>query len=497
MNRDEILTIYAAGPEAVVSLVEQFLATQAELGQQVQTLTTRVQELETRLNKDSHNSHKPPSSDGLAKLPRRRSRRKRSGKASGGQAGHPGVTLLQVAEPNQVVPHAPQTCPACGAGLETAPRVIRERRQVFELPSIRPVVIEHQVLQACCPRCQSASAGQFPPEVTQPVQYGPGVKSLAVYLQEYQHIPFERLQEFFHDVIHLPLSEGTLANARETCATRLEAVEAAIKQGVAQAAVVNFDETGMRVEGRTNWLHVAGTPDLTYYAVHAKRGQKAMNAIGILPDFKGTAVHTCTARKCRCDALYAYLAYDCSHGLCNAHLLRDLTAAGETTDQIWPKQMSDLLLAIKAAVEQAWTAGQAQLSPECIHDFTEQYQHLIEPALPANPPPPAVRGRRGRQREGPLRNLLLRLKNHQSAVLAFMHDFKVPFDNNLAERDLRMAKVRQKIAGGFRSWRGAEIFCTIRGSLRVSTMRKQDQNVLAALSSLFAGNPIMPRLTPE
>ena len=352
--------------------------------------------------------------------------------------------------------------------------------------SLRPVVIEHQVLQACCPRCQSMTVGQFPPDVTQPVQYGPGVKSLAVYLQEYQHIPFERLQEFFHDVIHLPLSEGTLANARETCATRLETVKNAIKQGVTQAAVVNFDETGIRVEGRTNWLHVAGTPDLTYYAVQAKRGQIAMNAIGILPNFQGTAVH---------DALPAYLAYACPHGLCNAHLLRDLTAASETTDQSWPKQMSDLLLAIKAAVEQAWMAGQAQLSPQCIHDFSEQYHHLIEPALQANPPPPPVRGRSGRQRQGPLRSLLLRLKIHQSAVLAFMHDFQVPFDNNLAERDLRMAKVRQKIAGGFRSWRGAEIFCIIRGY--ISTMRKQGHNVLAALSSVFAGNPHMPRLTAE
>jgi len=484
MNRDEILSIYAAGPEAVVQLVEQLLTAQAELRQQVQALTARVQELETRLNKDSHNSHKPPSSDGLAKLPRRRSRRKRSGKASGGQAGHPGVTLLQVAEPNQLVAHTPQVCPVCQTRLETAPTVIQERRQVFELPLLQPVVIEHQVLQVRCPQCQALAVGHFPLDVTQPTQYGPGVKALAVYLQEYQHLPMARTQEFFTDVLHLPLSEGTLAQARETCAVRLEPVETAIRQGVAQSAVVNFDETGLRVAGRTQWLHVAGTPALTYYAPQAKRGQSAMNAIGILPDFKGTAVH---------DALHAYLAYGCRHGLCNAHLLRDLTAAGEITDQTWPKAVADLLLAIKAAVEQAATAGQTQLAPQARHEFRAQYQHLIEPALQANPAPPPRHGRQGRQREGPLRNLLLRLNNHASAVLAFMHDFGVPFDNNLAERDLRMAKVRQKIAGGFRSWRGAEIFCTIRGYL--STMRKQGQNVLVALNSVFAGIPRMPRLT--
>ena len=484
LNREEILAVYEAGPEAVVALVERLLSEQSELAQQVQTLTRRVQELETRLNKDSHNSHKPPSSDGLAKLPRRRSRRQRSGKTSGGQAGHVGFTLPPVAKPNQIVTHAPHVCPECQTRLETAPTVFRERRQVFELPPVQPVVIEHQRLQVRCPQCQALAAGQFPADVTQPTQYGPGVKALAVYLQEYQHLPMARTQEFFADVLHLPLSEGTLAQAREACAVRLEGVETAIKQGVAQSAVVNFDETGLRVAGRTQWLHVASTPALTYYAPQAKRGQSAMNAIGILPDFTGTAVH---------DALHAYLVYDCRHGLCNAHLLRDLTAAGEITDQTWPKAVADLLLAIKATVEQAATAGLAQLAPQARHEFGAQYQHLIEPALQANPAPPPRRGRQGRQREGPLRNLLLRLNNHASAVLAFMHDFGVPFDNNLAERDLRMAKVRQKIAGGFRSWRGAEIFCTIRGY--ISTMRKQGQNVLAALNSVFAGIPTMPRLT--
>jgi transposase len=485
LSREEILTIYAQGPEAVVDLVEKLLSHQAELVQQVQTLTVRVQELETRLNKDSHNSHQPPSSDGLAKLPRRRSRRRHSGKASGGQPGHAGTTLVQVEQPDEVVAHAAAKCQQCGASLETAPVVERERRQVFDLPPIRPVVIEHQVLHQCCPQCQQLTAGAFPPDVTQPVQYGPEVKALAVYLHEYQHLPLERSQEFFDDVIHLPLSEGTLAHARATCAERLEPVETAIKEAVTGAAVVNYDETGTRIEGKTRWLHVAGTPDWTYYAVHAKRGPAAMDAIGILPAFRGTAVH---------DAWGGYFTYTCSHGLCNVHLLRDLTAASEGTGQRWPQRMSDLLLEIKATVERARQAGEAQLSTQCRDEFIRQYQLLIQQGLSANPPPKPT-GKRGRPANGPIRSLLLRLQDRQPAVLAFMHDFRVPFSNNLAERDVRMAKVRQKISGGFRSWRGAEIFCRIRGYL--STMRKQGQNPLAALSSVFAGHPLMPRLTTE
>ena len=485
LSREEILSIYAAGPEAVVALVEQLLATQAELRQQVQVLTARVADLEARLNRDSHNSHKPPSSDGPAKLPRRRSQRKRSGKASGGQPGHPGATLVQVDQPDTVVVHRAAECGQCGARLDTAPVVARECRQVMDLPAVRPQVSEHQVLHHRCPQCQSVTGGQFPTDVTQPMQYGPGVKALAVYLQEYQHIPFERTQEFFRDVFNLPLSEGTLARAREICATQLEPVETAIKQALVETSVANFDETGIRIEGQTHWLHVAGTPALTYYAVHAKRGQVAMDAIGILPAFRGTAVH---------DALGAYFQYGCHHGLCNAHLLRDLTAISETTRQRWPARLTELLLKIKTAVERARDAAQLQLTSRRINHFTRQYQQLLKTGLHSNPPPKRT-GRRGRPCQGPIRSLLLRLKNHPSAVLAFMHDFQVPFDNNLAERDLRMAKVRQKVAGCFRSWRGAEIFCRIRGY--ISTMRKQGQNTLAALHSVFAGHPLVPRLTAE
>lgn len=480
MKREDILAVYAAGPEAVVALVERLLAAHQA---QVAELTARIERLEARLNQDSHNSHKPPSSDGPSKLPPRRSRRQSSGKKSGGQVGHPGTTLLQVERPDTVVPHRASTCPQCQASLANAPIVKQERRQVWDLPTTRPQVTEHQALHVCCPQCQTVTAGCFPPDVTQPVQYGPGVKALAVYMQTYQHLPLERTQEYFRDVHQLTLSEGTLVTVQANCAERLAPIEQAIRSGVTEAAVVNFDETGLRVEGKTHWLHVACTALLTYYALQPKRGRPAMDAIGILPAFRGIAVH---------DALGGYFPYACGHSLCNAHLLRDLTAVGELNRQHWPARLIDLLLKIKTAVEQADASGQVRLSARRLKDFTAQYDQLVKSGLRANPPPKPT-GRVGRPNQGPIRSVLLRLQKRATAVLAFMHDFRVPFDNNRAEQDVRMVKVKQKVSGGFRSLAGAECFCRIRGYL--STMRKQGHNALAVLTSVFTGQPTQPQLT--
>ncbi len=491
MKRDDILAAYAVGPEAVVALVEQLLANHAEQmarlvadhQAQIAELTARIERLEAQLKTDSHNSHKPPSSDGPAKLPPRRSQRRRSGKKSGGQAGHPGATLLQVEQPDTVIPHRAPACAQCGTSLAEAPVVGRERRQVVDLPVTRPQVTEHQAVRVCCPHCQTITAGQFPADVTQPVQYGPGVKALAVYLQTYQHLPFERTQEYFHVVHQLDLSEGTLATAQATCAAALEPTETAIREAVTQAEVAHFDETGLRLLCLTYWLHVASTARLTYYALQPKRGGPAMDAIGILPVFQGIAVH---------DALPGYFTYACGHSLCNAHLLRDLTAVSELTRQRWPGRLANLLLKIKAAVERAVSKGQAQLPARRLKDFTAQYDQLVQSGLRANPPPKPT-GRVGRPNQGPVRSLLLRLKKRADAVLAFMHNFQVPFDNNQAERDVRMVKVKQKVSGCFRSLTGAQIFCRIRGYL--STMRKQGHNALAVLTSVFNGQPTMPELT--
>ena len=276
------------------------------------------------------------------------------------------------------------------------------------------------------------------------------------------------------------MSEGTLAEARETCAERLEPVENAIKQALGKAPVLNCDETGQRVAGHTDWLHVASTASLTFFARHAKRGREAMTAIGLLPVFKGTAVH---------DGLGAYFRYGCGHALCNVHLLRDLTAVSESTRQRWPQGLTDLLLKIKASVAHAQAAGHQQLTPRQIKSFTGQYQHLFQTGLRSNPPPGRT-GRRGRPSQGPIRSLVLRLKKHQAAVLAFMHDFRVPFDNNQAERDIRMVKLQQKISGGWRSDTGAESFLDVRSYL--GTARKHGQSSMVVLRDLFTGQPWIP-----
>src|SRR3990172_89322 len=298
--RDEILAVYEAGPDALVAWVEQVTNAHqrqvAELVAQIEqlvdahqrelaSLTARIEQLEAGRNKDSHNSHKPPSSDGPAKPPRPRSLRQRSGKKSGGQAGHPGVTRVLVDDPDVVVPHVPMICAGCGAALATAPEVHRERRQVIEIPRPRPEVTEHQAAHKVCPVCQTVTAGEFPVEVAQPVQYGPRTKAAAVYLQTYQLLPYERTVEALKDLFGVSLSEGTLTSAQRIAYPRLEPVEQAIQDGLRQADVAHVDESGIRVAGRTEWVHVMSTAVLTFYAHHAKRGRDAFKAIGLLLDF--------------------------------------------------------------------------------------------------------------------------------------------------------------------------------------------------------------------
>lgn len=493
-SRDEILSVYQAGPDALVAWVEQLLAAhadqlaqllanQTQLEQQVQGLTTRLLELEARLNTDSHNSHQPPSSDGPAKRPHPRSLRKRSGKKRGGQAGHPGVTRCLVDDPDLIVEHVPTVCAGCGAGLEAAPEIGRERRQVIEIPKPQPEVIEHQAVRRACPVCQTVTAGSFPSEVSQPVQYGPRAKAAAVYLQTYQLLPYERTVEALGDLFGVTPSEGTLASAHAAAYTQLEPVEQAIGVALQQAEVVHVDETGQRVAGRTEWVHVISTALLTFYAHHAKRGRKAINAIGLLLDCAGRRVH---------DAWAPYLKLPGGYALCNAHLLRELIGLHEDTGQAWAQQLITLLLNMKTAVAAAHAAGHSALPARQRAGFEAAYTRFVNAGLGANPPPPPT-DKRGRPKQTPARNLLDRLVTHRGAILTFLHDFRVPFDNNQAERDLRMLKVKGKVSGGFRSPAGADQFCRIRGY--ISTLRKQGYSVLDGLTSVFAGQPFMPRLT--
>ena len=472
---EDVRAAYRQGEDAVVALVDSLQAV-------IRTLEARIEQLEARLNKDSHNSHQPPSSDGPAKRPRPRSLRQRSGKKSGGQAGHSGVTRALVDDPDTVVPHVPTVCVGCGASLESAPEVGRDRRQVIEIPPPRPEVTEHQAAHKACPVCQTVTVGEFPPDVTQPVQYGPRTKATAVYLQTYQLLPYERTVEALGDLFGVYPSEGTLTSAQSLAYTRLAPVEQAIRDALRQADVAHVDETGIRVAGRSAWVHVMSTRLLTFYAHHAKRGRKAFESIGLLLGFVGRRVH---------DAWAPYLTLAGLYALCNAHLLRELIGLHEETAQPWMQALIKLLLSMKAAVADARAAGQTELTPRQRAGYEAAYTRFITEGLRANPPPPPT-GKRGRPKQTPAKNLLDRLVTHRAAVLAFLHDFRVPFDNNQAERDLRMLKVKHKVSGCFRSPEGADYFCRIRGY--ISTLRKQEYSILDGLTSVFAGQPYMPRL---
>ena len=449
----------------------------AELQASVARLNERLKELEDRLGKDSHNSSKPPSSDRFKKT---KSLRQKSDKAPGGQQGHRGKHLEMVAEPNETVVQAVVCCYACGADLSSEATLEVVRRQVFELPTSRLSVSEHQAEVKRCCACGSSNRATFPDEVTQPTQYGPRLKGLAQYLMHYQLLPLARTQELFSDLFGHELSQGTLVSASERCYQELAEVEAGIKQALFNAEVICVDETGCAVQGKRAWLHVACTPQLTFYAPHAKRGRAALDDIDLLPSFEGTAVH---------DAYASYHRYGCRHALCNAHLLRELTFLEERHNQAWAKELAALLVEIKVSRESA--AGRL-LSLALQNNFSARYDAITHAGLAAQPPPEAKPpAKRGRHKQSKAKNLLDRLASRRAEVMRFMCDPEVPFDNNLAERDLRMMKVKQKVSGCFRG-EGAQHFCRIRGY--ISTLRKQGMNVLAGSESVFRGQPIMPGL---
>jgi transposase len=427
----------------------------------------RIAELERRLGLNSSNSGKPPSSDGLKNPPRTSSLRQPSGKKPGGQQGHPGETLCRSETPDVVIDYYPPNCGACGTRLTEAMATDFVARQVFDLPEPQPLIVtEHRAHGCRCAACGSQTRARFPDWVTAPVQYGKRIGAFVLYLLHYQLLPEKRLAVLMADLFGVPLVTATIARISQDCAERFHGFVAAVRDRVAAAPVKHLDETGFRIGGKTQWLHVASTFWLTFYRVAAKRGS-------LLAGLTGVIVH---------DHWKPYYTLaGVLHALCNAHHLRELKALIEIEKEDWAGKMQQLLRRACHAVNLA-RERDVPLKPGLIALIERRYDAIVADGLAFHEAQPALSKTRPRgpppRRAG--HNLLLRLSTYKQDVLHFLTDPRVPFTNNLAERDGRMMKLRQKISGGFRSENGAKDFAVIRSVL--STARKQGWHILATLT---------------
>jgi transposase len=439
-------------------------------------LWDRLDKLEAMLLKNSSNSSKPPSSDGFKRKPK--SRRVNGRASPGGQKGHPGSTLKRVAVADEVQVHAPPArCDGCGSKLDMRQAVIEANgRQVIDLPPVRVKVIEHRLQSVRC-RCGRQHTGHYPEAVTQAVQYGPAVKAALVYLTQYQHVPMERCTGAMRDLFGVHISPASVHAAIARAHTLVTPIVDALIESLRHASVLHVDETGMWVVKKLHWLHSASTTDTVVYYVHARRGREGLLGFNVLPYFKGVAVH---------DGWPAYDSFEIIHALCNAHHLRELEFVVDSTGQPWAKDMIDLLLQMNQAVN---ASADAVLPPKIAAAYRGQYRCLVEQGYEVNPETmtdPTCKDRRGGIKQSFARNLLRRLDKRDDDTLRFMTEAEVPFTNNLAERDIRMPKLKQKVSGCFRTVAGAQAYCSMRSYL--GTLQKRSGNLMEALIALFAGH---------
>lgn len=501
MDESKIIQIYNNGINAVITVVKDMSLridllndTIISLNNEINGLNNeivelkasgakqelRIAELEARLNKNSNNSSKPPSSDGYKKAPQ--NNRQKSGKTTGGQIGHEGRTLEKVQNPDEVIEYkTPKVCD-CGCSLDGVERK-KKTYQVFDIPKPQIRVTEYVTYEVVCPVCGKIHKTQPPAGATQPTQYGENMQTLMNYLTQYQFIPMERAAEAICNITGQTVSEATLYNASTALYEQLEETVEEIKQKVIASDVVHFDETGIRSEGKTKWMHVASTETLTYYAAHEKRGEDAAKDIDILPNFKGTAVH---------DHWKPYYHFiDCTHAECNSHNLRYLKDVVENYHQDWADEMVGLLIETHRRVEDLKAGGACEMPEEEIRLWYKRYHSIIEKGIAEDAvKSPQVLNKKGKVKKSKPLQLLLKLQQYDIETLAFIYDFTIPFDNNLAERDIRMQKLRQKISGCFRGKKGADVFCRIRSY--ISTARKNGVNAMEAIAMAVKGQPFIP-----
>ena len=471
----EVLAVVVASlrrelAEAVAALAQ----TRAELAE----AREQIAELEARLRQNPRNSSRPPSSEGLAKpAPKPRSLRKKSGRKPGGQDGHKGTTLAQVARPDREIRHEPGCCGRCGAGLAGRPVTGVERRQVFDLLPVRAEVTEHQLIEREC-GCGQRTRGAAPPGTEAPVQYGPRIAAVIVYLYAGQFLSKERTAVALSELFGIPLSSGTVAALTARAAGRLDGFLEQVRQGITASDVAGFDETGFRVEGRLAWVHCARTGKYTLLTVHPRRGRQAIEAMGVLPRFTGVAVH---------DAWAPYDTYTApGHQLCCAHALRELQAVTDAAPQgqwCWAAQAAGALTAMQQLVSEAIRQGRDAVDPAVLG---AQVRLFRSAALIGASQTAARSGALMKKQNALARRLL----DRQDDYLRFTADFRAPPDNNGTERDIRMAKLKQKVSGCLRTMTGARQFCAIRSYL--STAAKQGLGFFDALVMLAKGEPWMP-----
>ena len=468
--------------EQLITLLLAVIERNYVLEQKVVELTKKAAELEARLNQNSCNSSKPPSSDGFTK-PAPKSLRKKSGKKPGGQHNHKGHGRSIADQVTETIVITPKACSCCGEVLENVSGRVTGTHYVMEIPPIALTVTEYQCEEKTCPTCGNRVSAEVPHEAQAPQQYGPHLKAFIVLLAETGMVAMNRVVEILEAVTGVHISDGTVANTIEQCAKNLGNPIKCIKEAVKGAEIGHFDETGMRGQGKQKWLHTASTGHLTYMEMHMKKGHEAMDEIGILNDFKGIAVHDCLA---------SYWKYHFVHSLCNAHLLRELTYIDETTGQRWAQEMIELLLEIKKAVDLRRLDQKAFLPKGKLSKYIKRYTMIVEEGLNKNPEQPKPAGKRGRAKQTKARLLLLRLQEHKDEYLRFANDFTCPFDNNQAERDFRMAKVKQKVSGCFRSakGKGEKSFATIYSFIQ--TLKKNRVAVFGELVKVFKGNYSFP-----
>jgi transposase len=464
--------------ELAALVIEQARAI-TELRERVAALEAGNAELKRRLGMDSTNSSKPPSSDSPFTKPAPKSLRRKSGRKPGGQPGHPGSTLALVDDPNERKRHEPGPCMGCGASLADAPEVGMERCQVFDLPPITVRVTEHQLIARRC-GCGATTCGTAPDGVTAPVQYGPRITAIILYLYVGQFLSRKRTAQALAELFGTPVSEGTVAAMTKRAAAGLDEFLSQVTDRIAESEVAGFDETGLRVAGTLHWVHCARTDKYTLITCHPKRGKKGIDAAGVLGRFRGVAVH---------DAWAPYDTYaDAAHQLCCAHALRELAGVADTAPEdawCWAEQAADALVAMQRLVAEAITARADALDAHALDKQVRLYRSAVQIGITQT----AARSNKTMKRHNALARRLL---DRQDDYLRFTTNWPIPADNNGSERDIRMIKLRQKVSGCLRTLTGAQHFCAIRSYL--STAAKHGKHFFDTLVILAEGRPWLPAI---